>query len=67
MEQLFFEDVEVGTEIPSVVRKVNLINLIKYAAATWNLFLVHIDKEFANKQGFKDVEYPCLLFRSIFS
>lgn len=62
MEQLFFEEVEVGTEIPSVVRKVNLLNLMKYAAATWNFFLIHIDKEFANKQGFKDVNIAASYF-----
>lgn len=62
MEQLFFEEVEVGTEIPSVVRKVNLLNLMKYAAATWNFFLIHIDKEFANKQGFQDVNIAAPYF-----
>ncbi len=62
MEQLFFEEVEVGTEIPSVVSKVSLLNLMKYAAATWNFFLVHIDKEFAKKQGFKDVNIAAPYF-----
>jgi acyl dehydratase len=62
MKQLFFEEVEVGTEVPSLARKVSLLNLIKYAAASWEFFLVHIDKEFARKQGFKDVIIPAAYF-----
>lgn len=54
MKQLLFEDTEVGTQIPSLVNKVNLLQLIKYSAATWNFYLPHLEKEFAQKLGFKD-------------
>lgn len=54
MKQLFFEEVDVGTEIPSLMNKVDLLQLIRYSAATWNFFLLHLEKEFAQKQGFKD-------------
>ena len=62
MKQLFFEDVNVSDEIPSLVNKVDQLRLIKYAAATWFLFLLHVDREFAQKQGFRDVVIPACLY-----
>ena len=54
MKQLYFEEVDVGTEIPSLRNRVDLLQLIRYSAAAWNFFLLHLEKEFAQKQGFKD-------------
>ncbi len=54
MKGLFFEDVEVGTHIPNVVKKVDLLQLIRYSAATWNFYLLHLEREFARKKGFRD-------------
>ena len=62
MEQLFFEDVNVDNEIPGSVDRVELLQLIRYSAATWNSFLLHIDKEFARKQGFRDANIPASLY-----
>lgn len=54
MKRLFFEDVEVGTPIPNVVKKIDLLQLIRYSAATWNFYLLHLEREFAHKKGFRD-------------
>ena len=54
MRQLFFEEIDVGSEIPSLKNRVDLLQLIRYSAAVWNFFLLHLEKEFALKQGFKD-------------
>ncbi|NIS59595.1 MAG: hypothetical protein GTO13_02485 [Proteobacteria bacterium] len=54
MKRLFFEDVEVGTHIPNVIKKVDLLQLIRYSAATWNFYLLHLEREFAQKKGFRD-------------
>ncbi len=62
MKQVFFEDVDVNTEIPGSTNKVTLLQLIKYAAATWNMYLLHTDKEFAQKQGFKDANIPASFY-----
>lgn len=62
MKQLFFENVDINTEIPISIDSVDLLQLIKYVAATWNLFLLHIDKEFAQKQGFRDANIPASLY-----
>lgn len=55
MDQLFFKELDVGTEIPILVNEVNLLQLLRYSAATWNFSLLHLEKEFAQKKGFKDV------------
>ena len=62
MGQLFFEEVDDGAEIPSSVDKVNLVQLIRYSAATWNFFRLHLEKEFAQKQGFRDANIPAPLY-----
>lgn len=54
MKELFLEDVAMGTQIPSLVNRVNLLQLIRYSAAIWNFYLLHLEKEFAQKKGFKD-------------
>ena len=54
MKRLFFEDVEVGTHIPNVVKKVDLLQLIRYSAATWSFYLLHLEREFAHNKGFRD-------------
>jgi acyl dehydratase len=58
MKRLFFEDVEVGDHIPNVVKEVDLLQLIRYAAATWNFYLLHLDREFARRKGFRDANVP---------
>ena len=58
MKRLFFEDVELGAHIPNVVKKVDLLQLIRYAAATWNLYLLHLEKGFALRKGFRDANIP---------
>ncbi len=58
MKGLFFEDVEVGTPIPNLVKKVDLLQLIRYSAATWNFYLLHLEREFARRKGFRDANIP---------
>ena len=53
-KQLFFEDVAEGTKIPPSENKVRLIEMLRYGAATWSFFLLHLEKEYAQKQGFRD-------------
>ena len=67
MRQIFFEDVDVNTEIPGSANKVTLLRLIMYAAATWNMYLLHTDKEFARRQGFKDANIPACLYGTFLS
>ena len=67
MERLFFEDVEVGAEIPALVNKVDLPQLFRYSAATWNFFLLHLEKEYAKKNGFKDANIHASFYGAFFA
>ena len=67
MKQILFEDVDVNTEISGSAHNVTLLQLIEYAAATWNMYLLHTDKEFAQRQGFKDANIPACLYGAFLS
>jgi acyl dehydratase len=62
MDQLFFEEVEVGSQIPQLSNKIDLLQLIRYAAVSWNFYLLHLDKEYAQGKGFKDANIPAPYF-----
>ena len=64
MTQVHFEDVAVGMEIPSWVNEIDLLKLIRYAAVCWNFYLLHLEKEFAQKKGFRDVNIPAPYYGS---
>lgn len=65
MKELLFEDVDTGIHIPSLVKKIHLLDLMKYSAATWNFYLLHLEKEFAQKEGFKDANVHGPLFGAL--
>lgn len=51
----FFESIEVGTEIPPLIKNITRRQLFMYSAATWDLQPGHYDRAFAQSHGFKDV------------
>ena len=52
MKQLYFEDVEVGMDIPSLDKgAISLTTVVKFAAATGDFAPVHHDIEFARSTG----------------
>jgi len=53
--KLFFEDAQVESEIPFLVKKVTLLQLAIYSGVTWNFYKLHWDREFARGKGFRDV------------
>ena len=64
--QLYFEDVEVGSEIPVTVRETTTTQvLVEWAAAVRDFYAVHYDKNFAQSLGFPEVivhgPYKCAL------
>ncbi len=46
-EQLHFEDIQVGNEIPSLVKKPTSVDLFMFSAICWQPHRIHYDKEFA--------------------
>jgi acyl dehydratase len=51
-KQLFFEDVNVGDEIPPIIKKATLVQNVMYAAATWDFHRHHYDKEFTDSKWY---------------
>ena len=55
MGKLFFEDVEVGTNIPALVKRPTTRQLVKWAGATLDYYEGHYDKDFAQRLGLPGV------------
>ncbi len=45
--QVYFEDVEVGSEIPALEKNPTTQQLVKYAGASGDFYQIHYDKDFA--------------------
>ena len=54
-KQVYYESVEVGAEIPQLVKHPTTQMLVKWAAASGDFYELHYDKEFAQAQGFPNV------------
>ncbi len=50
-----FEDVEIGTELPALVKMPTTVQLFRYSAATWNAHRIHYEREYAQREGHPDV------------
>ena len=53
--QIFFEDIEVGSPIPPLVKTPSNTLLFLYSAITWNPQRIHFDKDHTLTEGYKDV------------
>ncbi len=57
--QVYFEDVEVGEEIPSLTKDVSTVNIMMYCAAVWLIDRIHFDNPFSVKRrGLPDIVAP---------
>lgn len=54
-KQLCYEDVEVGTELPTLVKHPTTRQLVMWAGATGDYYELHYDKDFAQNAGFPGV------------
>lgn len=53
--QVYFEDVEEGTEIPNLMKNCSTQQLVLWAAASGDFYQIHYDKDFAQSTGLKDI------------
>lgn len=53
--KLYWEDVEVGTNIPNLVKVPTTRQLVRYAAASGDFYEIHYDKDFAQGTGLPGV------------
>ncbi len=54
-EQLYFEDVKEGLELPTVEKNPTTQQLVKYAGASGDYYQIHYDQEFAKVNGLPNV------------
>ena len=54
-EQIFYEDVEVGSEIPPLVKRTTRRQLVQWAGASGDFYEIHYNKDFALASGLPDV------------
>jgi acyl dehydratase len=54
-KQIYFEDVEVGSEIPSLEKDPTTQQLVKYAGASGDFYQIHYDKDLALKNNLPGV------------
>ena len=54
-EQVFYEDIEVGSEILSLVKRATRRQLVQWAGASGDFYEIHYDKDFALASGLADV------------
>jgi len=54
-QQVFFDDVSVGEQIPALSVTVDETQLFFFSAATYNGHRIHYDKKWAHAEGYDDV------------
>jgi hydroxyacyl-ACP dehydratase HTD2-like protein with hotdog domain len=52
---LFVEDIEVGTELPPLVKRPTEVALFRFSAVTWNAHRIHYDRPYAESEGYPNV------------
>jgi acyl dehydratase len=53
--QFYYEDVEVGMELPPVEKEPTTQQLVKYAGASGDFYQIHYDKDYAQANGLPGV------------
>ena len=54
-QQIFYEDIEEGSEIPTLVKHPTTMQLVKFAGASGDYYQIHYDKDFAQANGLPGV------------
>jgi acyl dehydratase len=54
-KQVYYEDIEAGSEIPALVKYPTTMQLVKYAGASGDYYQIHYDKDFAVANGLPGV------------
>ncbi|MFH1646389.1 MAG: MaoC/PaaZ C-terminal domain-containing protein [Chloroflexota bacterium] len=54
-EQVYYEDIEAGSEIPALVKCPTTMQLVKFAGASGDYYQIHYDKDFALANGLPGV------------
>ena len=50
-----WDKIDVGYEVPTLIKKPTYMQLFMFSAITWNRHLIHYNSDFAKKDGLPDV------------
>lgn len=64
---VFFEDINVGDELPPLVKELTQMQLIMFSAAMWSFYKLHWDEGFAKKMGFSAPNAQASLYGAFLS
>src|SRR5512136_1265579 len=53
--QLYYEDIEAGTDLPALVKYPTTMQLVKFAGASGDYYQIHYDKDIAQANGLPGV------------
>ncbi len=53
--QLFGEDVVAGAELPALVKETSVMQLVEYAGASRDFYIIHHDRDYARSVGLPDI------------
>lgn len=53
--QLYFEDVDEGMELPPLVKDTSTMQLVEYAGASRDFYIIHHDRDYAKSVGLPDI------------
>ena len=51
VETVYYEDIDAGSEVPTLVKRPTTTQLVKYAGASGDYYQIHYDKDFAVANG----------------
>ena len=54
-QQVYYEDVEPGGEVPNLIKHLTPTQMVKWAGAVDDYYPIHFDKNFANNAGYPEV------------
>lgn len=54
-KRLFFDDVHEGMPLPPVVRETSVMQLVEYAGASRDFYIIHHDRDYARSIGLPDI------------
>ena len=66
-DQIYFEDVEIGSSLPTLKKHPTPRQLVMWAGASGDYYEIHYDKNFAKSQGLTDVIVHGMLSASFFA
>jgi hydroxyacyl-ACP dehydratase HTD2-like protein with hotdog domain len=55
VQTTFIDDLQVGSEIPALVKQPSQVALFRFSAVTWNSHRIHYDQEYAASEGYPNV------------